>query len=135
MAPQRSTGPNGVLRREGTLSLFGFPGRDAALELQPRSRRWRTLRALAFIGGGLILAPAVGLIPPHAPWVTAVLAIGVFLGIRKWRERFTILSMRALCPKCGGSVGIRAGTPLRREISVPCEGCNHESRLVVTLPG
>jgi len=67
---------------EGTISLFGFPSTSARIEALPRSTAWRGLRASAFFGGGLLLAPAVGLVPPHAPWVVAVLGIGGFLGLR-----------------------------------------------------
>jgi hypothetical protein len=118
----------------GTLTLFGFPSTDAVLEILPRSRSWRAVRALAFFGGGLLVAPAVGLFPPHAPWATVALGLGGFFGLRKWRERFTVLSLRGSCPKCGGRIGIRVGTPLRRTLSIPCEGCQHESRLVVSFP-
>ncbi len=125
---------NSPVRGTGTLSLFGFSSTEAALELLPRSRSWRAIRATGFIGGGLVLAPAVGLFPPHAPWATGALVLGSFLGLRKWRERFTILSLQGYCPKCGGPMAIREGTPFREALSVPCEGCNHESRLVVSLP-
>jgi hypothetical protein len=114
---------------EGTLTLFGFPSTTAELEVLPRAVSWRLSRASAFIGGGLLLAPAVGLFPPHAPWVVAALGIGGFLGIRKWRERFTILSLRGACPKCGGNLSMTRGTPLRPVMTVPCAGCNRDSRL------
>jgi hypothetical protein len=133
VTPRNSSRWGSPITCKGTLTLFGFPDTGAELEMLPRSRGWRALRAAAFVGSGLLLAPAVGLFPPHAPWAAAALGLGGFLGLRKWRERFTLLSLRGSCPKCGGSVGIREGTPLRRVISVPCEGCNHESRLVVEL--
>ena len=134
MATRNPTDPAGPVRGTGTLSLFGFSSTRADLELLPRSRGWRAIRAFVFIAGGLLLAPAVGLFPPHAPWATAALAVGCFLGFRKWRERFTIISFNGLCPKCGGPVTIREGAALRRAISVPCDGCNHESRLMVSVP-
>ena len=133
MALKEPTETSSTVVGTGTLSLFGFPNTEAVLELLPRSRSWRTVRAAVFIAGGLALAPAVGLFPPHAPWATGTLVLGFFLGLRKWRERFTILTLRGLCPKCGGPMAIREGTPFRKTISVPCEGCNHESRLVVSL--
>jgi hypothetical protein len=122
------------LRVPGSLSLFGFPSTQAELDLLPRSRGWRALRAAAFLGGGLAAAPIVGLFPPHAPWATAALAIGAFFGLRKWRERFTILALRGLCPKCGAALTVRGGTPLKAILSVPCDGCNHESRLRASVP-
>ncbi len=119
---------------EGTISLFGFPSTSGRIEVLPRSTAWRGLRASAFFGGGLLLAPAVGLVPPHAPWVVAVLGIGGFLGLRKWKERFTILSFQGVCPKCGGALSLNPGTPLRPVMTVPCDGCNHESRLTTSIP-
>ena len=118
---------------DGTLSLFGFPDTPARLEVLPRSAAWRWLRASVFFGGGLLLAPAVGLVPPHAPWVAAALGIGGIMGIRKWRERFTILSLQGTCPRCGGALSLASGTPLRPVMTVPCGGCNHESRLATPI--
>lgn len=120
---------------EGTLSLFGYSSTVAHLEVLPRSTGWRGLRAGLFMGGALVLAPAVGLFPPHAPWVAGVLGIGGYLGIRKWRERFTVLSFRGCCPKCGGALSLPPGTPLRPVMTVSCDGCNHDSSLTTTPPG
>lgn len=126
--------PDSVWRLAGTLNLFGFPPRHAALEVLPRSRGWRVLRASGFFGAGLVLAPVVGVVPPHAPWVAAALGIGGFLGIRKWRERFTLVSFQGNCPRCGEAVRIRAGIPVRPVLSVPCEACHFDTRLEVALP-
>jgi len=123
-----------ILELSGTLSLFGFPARGAVLQVLPRSTAWRGTRASAFFGGGLLMAPILGVLPPHAPWVAGALGLGGFFGIRKWRERFTLMSFHGECPKCGGALGLRKGIPLRAELSVPCEGCHHDSRLSVALP-
>jgi hypothetical protein len=116
---------------KGTVSLFGFPPSEAEVEVRPRSTAWRGSRTAFFLGGGLALAPIVGLVPPHAPWAAAALGIGGFLGIRKWRERFTVLGGRGKCPKCGGSLSLRPGTALRPHLSMPCDQCHHDSRLTV----
>ena len=100
-----------------------------------RSGAWRGTRAILFGGGGLLLAVTVSIIPPHAPWVVAALGSGGIFALRKWRERFTVLALSASCPKCGGGMALRPGTPLRRVLSVPCEGCHHDSRLTVEIPG
>lgn len=126
--------PDSVWTLTGTLNLFGFPPRHTTLEVLPRSRGWRVLRASGFFGAGLVLAPLVGVVPPHAPWVAAALGIGGFLGIRKWRERFTLVSFQGNCPRCGEAVRIRAGIPLRPALSVPCEACHFDARLEVALP-
>jgi len=80
------------------------------------------------------VAPAVGLVPPHAPWAVAVLGIGGIMGFRKWRERFTILSFKGTCPKCGGALSLASGIPLRPVMAVPCHGCKHDSRLITRIP-
>lgn len=119
---------------DGTVSLFGFPSTSARLQVRPRTTGWRALRASLFMGGALLLAPAVGMIPPHAPWVVAVLAVGGVLGVRKWRERFTVLAFEGTCPKCGEALSLPSGIPLRPTMTVSCEGCRHESRLTPSLP-
>jgi hypothetical protein len=119
---------------QGKVSLFGFPDTFATVEVLPRSLGWRALRASAFVGGGLVLAPAVGLIPPHAPWAVAALGIGAFMGLRKWRERFTILSFHGTCPRCGGALFLPPHIPLRPVMTVPCEACNHDSRFQPSAP-
>lgn len=81
------------------------------------------------------MAPAVGLVPPHVPWALAALGIGGFMGIRKWRERFTLLSFEGICPRCGGRLSLNPGIPLRPVIALTCDGCNHESRLTTSIPG
>ncbi len=120
-----------VLHLSGSLTLFGFQPQPAEVEVIPRSVAWRGSRAAAFLGTGLVLAPAVGVVPPHAPWALGALAFGGFFGLRKWRERFTLLALRGFCPKCGGGLKLRKGTPIRPILSVPCEGCHHDSRLKV----
>lgn len=119
---------------EGTLTLFGYPSTDARLEVLPRSKAWRGTQAVIFLGGGLLLAPAVGLVPPHAPWVLGVLGLGVFLGRRKWMERFTLLSLTGICPKCEAEISITKKAPLRPGMAVPCPACRHDSRLMVVGP-
>ena len=119
------------LEIHGELSLFGFPPEKAILWALPRSRRWRGIRAVAYVGGGLLLAPVLGVVPPHAPWVLGALGLGGVLGVRKWREWFTLVSFQGRCPKCGAAMTLKAGTPVRPSLSVPCDGCHHDSRLTV----
>jgi hypothetical protein len=118
---------------KGTISLFGFPATEAIVDVIPRSTGWRGLRAGAYLFAGLALAPAVGLVPPHVPWALLSTGIGGFLGVRKWRERFTIVGLQGECPKCGGPLSARPGTPLQAVMTLPCPGCNHDSRLTTVL--
>jgi hypothetical protein len=118
----------------GTVTLFGFPPGKALIHAVPRSRAWRGTRALAFVLGGTLLAPVVGVIPPHAPWVAGALGLGLLFGVRKWREHFTLESLHARCPKCGEPLVLPPGTPLRATHSVPCDGCHHDSQLNLRPP-
>lgn len=127
-------GEAGATVLSGTLSLFGFSSTSAELGVLPRSTTWRQLRGGSLIAGGLVAAPVVGMVPPHVPWAIGAVAVGGFLGLRKWRERFTLVAFQGPCPKCGGALSLSPGTPVRREMSVPCEGCHHDSRLSVDLP-
>jgi hypothetical protein len=120
-----------ILELSGRLLLFGFPPSPVAVKAIPRSPWWRGIRALGFIGGGVALAVGGSLVPPHAPWVLGALGIGGYLGIRKWGERISILSLRGLCPKCGRGIELREGTPLRQTLSLSCEGCLHNLELVI----
>ena len=129
-----SPGATSTLSLSGDVSLFGFASTSAELAVLPRSAAWRRLRGGAFFAGGLAGAPVVGMVPPHAPWAIGALAIGVYLGLRKLRERFTLISLQGCCPKCGGALSLSPGTPLQREMAVPCEGCHHDSRLSIDLP-
>lgn len=86
----------------------------------------RTLRVVALTA---VVAPLVGLVPPHAPWVLGALAGGLFLALRRWSHRFSIVEMTAPCPRCGASVGLPAGTRLRVPQPVPCESCHHQPTL------
>jgi hypothetical protein len=119
---------------KGTLSLFGFLDQEAELAVLPRSRGWRRIRAGGFFLAGLVTAPLAGMVPPHAPWALGALGLGTFLGSRKLRERFTLLSFQGHCPRCEGELHLPEGTPVRGALSVSCEGCHHDSRLTVLFP-
>jgi hypothetical protein len=127
--------PQGATRElEGRLELFGFPTGGARVTALPRSTSWRGIRASLFAGGGLLLAPIVGLFPPHVPWVLAALAIGGFFAFRRWRERYTLLALDGSCPRCGDPLELGGPTPFRPVISIPCPGCHHDSRLRILIP-
>jgi len=117
----------------GAVALFGYPGTRGEMDVLPRSLGWRRLRAAGFFLGGLALAPAVGMVPPHVPWALGALGLGGYLGYRKWREAFTVLMFRGVCPKCGGPLSIAKGTPVREVMSLPCSGCRHDSSMTVNI--
>jgi hypothetical protein len=128
-----STDPAG-LTLPGTVSLFGFASTEAEVRVLPRGPGWRRLRGGGYFLGGMVLAPALGMVPPHAPWALGALAVGTALGLRKWREHFTLLAFAGTCPKCGGRLTLGLGGAAKAEMSVPCEGCHHDSRLAIALP-
>ena len=130
---QQSPGPGGATPFRGSLILFGFPSIPVEGEVISRSRRWRGLRMFGFLAGGLVLAPLVGLVPPHAPWAAGALGVGLFFGIRKWRERLTLVSLQGRCPKCGGEIHLKPGSAVRNGMSITCDRCHHDSVLKLEL--
>ncbi len=113
------------------IQLFGFDPTSATLSLRPRSRSWRVGGAVRTALITLIVAPMVGIIPPHAPWLIGVLTGGGFLTRRRWREHYTVLGVDGTCPRCGGAVEAPGGR-LRSPHPVMCQTCHFEANAVVT---
>jgi hypothetical protein len=118
-------------RVRGRLELFGHESTEVEVELEARSRRWRMVRAAWTLGLGLVVAPVVGLIPPHAPWLIGALGIAILLASRRLRERHTLLSALGPCPRCGANLSLNGPTRLRHPHPAPCDSCHHESTLRV----
>jgi hypothetical protein len=118
----------GTLETPGNIVLFGFEPAEAVVRLRFRPKSWRLGGAVRFVAGSLVVAPAVGLVPPHAPWIVGALAGGVILARRRWNERFTLEHVEGFCPRCRGPIRVRPGR-LRTPHPVPCEGCHHEASL------
>ncbi|HSG48302.1 MAG TPA: hypothetical protein VLA43_10850 [Longimicrobiales bacterium] len=115
----------------GSLNVFGYGETRATLRVLPRSRGWRALRSGALTLGGLVAAPVVALIPPHAAWALGAAVTGAVLGARKWGERFTLLSLRGSCPRCGAPLTLDRPGPLRNPATVDCEACHHAATLTI----
>jgi len=130
----RSTLPIGRQTRDARLELFGVPARFATIELTPRPRRKRMTRALATIGGALVLALPVTLIPPHAPWLLGVLAVGAWRARSEWRGEYELHRFSGACPRCGGELQLqeRYITP---PLVVPCDACHSQPHLALAAPG
>lgn len=124
------TGPGApdTFRTEAEAVLFGFDPTPAAATLRARARAWRVGGAARSVGIALLVAPAVAVVPPHAPWVIGALATGGILARRRWTELFTLVSIEGTCPKCGAGLAVKPGR-LRSPHPLPCEGCHHESTL------
>lgn len=117
-----------VVEVPGRVTLFGFDPRPATAALRPRPRSWRLAGTLRIGAATLVVAPIVGILPPHAPWALGALGAGIFLGRRRWNHRLTLESLDAECPKCGAHLTVRPGQ-LKNPHMVPCEGCHHEATL------
>lgn len=112
----------------GSAVLFGFEPARVEVTLLRRARSWRVGGAARTMGVALLIAPLVAVVPPHAPWLIGVLAVGGTLARRRLGEHFTVTGVKGACPKCGAEIASGAGR-LRSPHPLPCEACHHESML------
>ena len=122
---------NDRLKVEGEAVLFGFPSTRAVLDIQPRPKAWRASGAAARMGGGVVMAGMMFVVPPHVPWIMGWLVIGGVMARRRWSERYTLQGVEATCPKCGAPLTVKSSR-LRTPHPISCETCHFEIRL--TLP-
>jgi hypothetical protein len=105
--------------------VFGHEPTPVRVVLTPRSTGWRAGRAARWIVGGLVMAPVVGVVPPHAPWAAGAGVGGLVLGLRKWGERFTLREVEGACPRCASALGLTGQPPLRSPHPIPCDACGN----------
>lgn len=105
--------------------VFGHDATAVEVVVTPRSPGWRAGRAARWIVSGLVLAPVVGVLPPHAPWAAGAGLGGLVLGLRKWGERFTLEGIEGSCPRCEAALELVGTPPLRIPHPVPCDGCGN----------
>jgi len=115
------------------ITLFGFDAVQAHARVETRSKRWRARRASIALGAGLMLAPAVVLIPPHAPWALAALGMGFVMARRRWAEAHTLHFLDGACPRCGEGVSLSRPVRLLHPHPISCPSCHYESALSVDL--
>ncbi len=120
----------GAALLEGRLALFGFDDTPARVSVMARSRAWRVGGAAGVFALFVIVAPFVAVFPPHAVWPIGALLTGSALARRRYVERFTLVELNAVCPKCGEALRSKKGR-LKQPHPVPCEGCNHVPALRV----
>lgn len=130
-APTPAPDLDGTFEADAHLTLFGFDPTAARVALLPRSRAWRLRGVIPIVLATLVVGPVVGAIPPHAPWVLAVVGTGTFLARRRWKWHFTLLSLNGTCPRCGAEAHVRPGR-LRDPHTLTCEGCRND--LVLKVP-
>jgi hypothetical protein len=118
----------GTFRTAAQVGLFGFPSKPVQVTLRARSRGWRVGGAARTLAVAVLVAPALAVVPPHAPWVIGVLVAGGVLAKRRLGEHFTVVGGEGVCPKCGAQLVVKAGR-LRDPHPLPCERCHHESTL------
>ena len=115
------------------ITLFGFEPAVATVRIEARSRIWRLRRTLLAFGMGLVIAPFVALVPPHAPWAIGALALGALAARRRWTEHHSLLAVDGSCPGCGDRITLGSVGRLRHPHPLTCESCHHELALDVKL--
>ena len=76
MSAPTSPEPDGLFQVQGRITLFGFTPVEALAGVRPRSRSWRIGGAVRTGAIALVIAPVVGIIPPHVPWILGALGVG-----------------------------------------------------------
>lgn len=116
------------------LVFAGGEWSQARARVIERTASWRRSGALVQLGIWL-LVPVVMWIPPHAPWVLLVLAVGAVRAANRFREFRTLLSLRGVCPKCGTEQDFRELGRMRQPHTVHCASCRWELHVDVPLAG
>jgi hypothetical protein len=114
----------------GQIALFGYDPTPATIHLLPRSRSWRVGGSVRTMAIAVLVAPVMGIVPPHAPWIIGALAGGGLLARRRWTERFTVVGVEGTCPRCGAPIKAATGR-LRSPHPVSCEACNFEASIEI----
>ncbi len=115
------------------ITLFGFDPVDATARIEARSAGWRARRASMALAAGLIMAPLLAVVPPHAPWVVVAVGIGLLTAGRRWAEAHTIHFLDGACPRCGEGISISRPARLSRPHAISCLSCRYELMVSVDL--
>lgn len=117
------------------ITLFGFDPVEANAHVEARSVRWRIRGTLTALGLGLLVAPLLALVPPHAPWALGALGVGVTMARRKWLETHSLRQIDGACPRCGSPASLPKPVRLRHPHALPCDSCKHELTIHVQIAG
>lgn len=111
------------------LTLFGYRPAPARLRARRRNAATRRTRALLTLGASVLLAPLLGLLPPHIPWALAVLGLGAYMAYRQWNGTWRVLAFEGDCPACGGALSLDSGALIDLPTTMTCYECHQEPRL------
>ena len=115
------------------ITLFGLDDVPADARIEARSVGWRARRAATALAVGLIAAPVVVLVPPHAPWALGALGIGLLTARRRWGEEQTLHFLKGACPRCGAVISLSRPVRLRHPHPTSCPSCQYELAISVDL--
>jgi hypothetical protein len=115
------------------ITLFGFDEVQGTARVEARTAGWRARRATWALAAGLIAAPIVGLVPPHAPWALGALGVGLFTARRRWAEQHTLHTFEGACPRCEEPISISRPVRLLRPHPVSCTSCRFELSISVEV--
>jgi hypothetical protein len=119
-------GPEPPTAVPARLSFFGFPATNATARVRENDPQNRLRRALMAFAAGLGLAVLGVFIPiAHFFLVPGFLLGGLFLGLRRLRERRTLIEVRGTCPRCGVEQTFEAGGQWRGSARVTCSNCHN----------
>lgn len=123
-----------VGRPRATLHLPGTGTAPAHVEMIYQPRATRLARTLLVLFVTALTIPVVFFIPPHLPWVLAVLLGGGYLAWRFWKGEFYVSSFEGACPRCGTALELKPGARVRRRQALECLGCHRTPELIVDGP-
>ena len=115
------------------ITLFGFDDVAANARIEARSAGWRVRRTAIALAVGLLVAPLVALVPPHAPWALGALGIGLLTARRRWAEAHTLHFLEGSCPRCGEGITLSRPARLRHPHATSCPSCQYELSISVHL--
>ncbi len=115
------------------ITLFGFDPVDARARIEARTTGWRARRASMALAAGLVMAPLLAVVPPHAPWVVVAVAIGLLTARRRWAEAHTLHFLDGACPRCEMDISLSRPARLSRPHLITCPSCQYELLVSVDL--
>lgn len=96
----------------------------ASAEVYRYSPGYRTLKAAAWIGGGIVGGGLCIIIPVlHLITTWALPLLGIVFGLRASRTHLEILQISGPCPACRASISMPGGGTGERPLVAPCPEC------------